>query len=474
VMTVRNEDAARAFLRLRIIKQSIDATGEGDRFSYFVLSDSDRPGVIADEEALMARWCAAEASASQIHYRRRMDNAGFKAGNLRDFAARFGTNFELMLTLDADSLMTGDAVTRLVRVMQAHPRIGILQSLVVGMPSSSPFARLFQFGMRLGMRTYTMGQAWWVGDCGPYWGHNALLRIKPYLEHCNVEGLIGDHQVLSHDQVEAVLMRRAGFEVRVLPVELGSYEDNPPDLIEFVRRDGRWCRGNLQYLGLLGLKGLQPVSRFQLSWAILMFLGVPAWMLFALLLPPMAAHASGIPDFPWSTAAGLYLTLLAMQLSPKLAGIADAILTPGEVRRFGGGARFAISAALEIAFTILLGAITTVSTSLVMLSIALRRPLAWNTQRRDGDGLTWRAATAAMWPVSVFGLAFAAALVSVSPAILLWSLPLTAGFVLAIPFAVVTASPTLGGLFKHHAIAAIPEDVRPVPEVSAVQAGART
>ena len=179
-MTVRNEDPGRAILRLKTLKSSIDATGQGGAFSYFVLSDTNNPAVGAAEEKAVEAWKAADPDRDRIVYRRREHNTAFKAGNVHDFCARWGGQFTLMLPLDADSLMAGDQMVRMVRMMQAHPKIGILQSLVVGMPSSSAFARIFQFGMRHGMRSYTMGQAWWVGDCGPFWGHNALVRIAPF------------------------------------------------------------------------------------------------------------------------------------------------------------------------------------------------------------------------------------------------------------------------------------------------------
>ena len=156
--------------------------------------------------------------------------------------------------------------------------------------------------MRHGMRSYTMGQAWWVGDCGPFWGHNALVRIAPFVEKCELPMLpgkppLGGH-VLSHDQVEATLMRRAGYEVRVLPEERGSWEENPPTMLEFAQRDVRWCQGNMQYIKLLDLPGLYPMSRFQLVWAILMFVGIPAWTLMIALLPVAAWQAQGVADFP--------------------------------------------------------------------------------------------------------------------------------------------------------------------------------
>ncbi|MFA5957942.1 glucans biosynthesis glucosyltransferase MdoH [Hyphomicrobium sp.] len=471
LMTLRNEDPARALLRLKIVKASLDRTSDAARFSYFVLSDSDGDDIVRQEEILIEAWRDADPDRDRIIYRRRTENEGFKAGNVRDFAVRWGPDFELMLALDADSLMTGEAIVDLVRIMQAYPRLGILQSLVVGTPSSSAFARIFQFGMRLGMRTYTMGQAWWVGDCGPFWGHNALVRIKPYVEHCQLDGLLGDSQILSHDQVEAVLMRRAGYEVRVLPVETGSYEDNPPDLLEFMRRDSRWCQGNLQYFRLIGLPGLKPVSRVQLLWAILMFLGVPAGTMFAALLPVMTLHAQNVADFPWHVVEMLYAALLVMHLAPKLAGVADAVMTPGEVRRFGGGARFALSAVTEILFSLLLGAITTIRTAIFMIALMLGKSITWNGQQRDGAGLSWQAAFAALWPQLLFGLSLYFALAAISPALLLWSLPLTAGYLLAIPFAVFTASPGVGRFFRRYGIAGVPEDFAPPIEIRALEAG---
>ena len=471
IMTLRNEDTQRALRRLKTVKASLDRTTDAARFSYFILSDSDRADIAEKEEALVAGWRATDPDGDRIVYRRRTENAGFKAGNVRDFALGWGAGYELMLTLDADSLMTGDAVVDLVRIMQKYPRIGILQSLVVGTPSSSAFARIFQFGMRLGMRTYTMGQSWWVGDCGPFWGHNAVVRIKPFVEHCNLEGLLGSEQILSHDQIEAVLMRRGGYEVRVLPVETGSYEDNPPDLLEFMRRDARWCQGNLQYVRLLGLKGLKPVSRFQLLWAILMFLGVPAWALFATLSPLMLLHAQNAVAFPWHGIEMLYVALLLMHLAPKLAGIVDAILTPGEVRRFGGAARFSLSAALEIIFSLLLGAIATIRTSIVMLAHLLGTSISWSSQRRDSAGLSWRVALEALWPQLLFGSILFASLAVISLAALLWSLPLTAGYLLAVPFAVITASPAVGRALRDHGIAGIPEDFAPPAEILEVGAG---
>jgi membrane glycosyltransferase len=476
-MTVRNEDPARAILRLRTVKGSVDATGEGGAYSYFVLSDTGDPAVAAAEERAVEAWKAADPDRERIVYRRRADNTGFKAGNVRDFCARWGKDYTLMLPLDADSLMSGSQVVRLTRMMQAHPKIGILQSLVVGMPSASAFARIFQFGMRHGMRSYTMGQAWWVGDCGPFWGHNALVRIKPFHEQCDLPMLpgtppLGGH-VLSHDQVEATLMRRAGYEVRVLPEERGSWEENPPTMLEFARRDVRWCQGNMQYLKLLDLPGLYPMSRFQLVWAILMFIGIPAWTLMIALLPIAAWESRSVPDFPVTLAIGLYVTFFTMYLMPKIAGLLDAMLTRGGVKRYGGWLRFVPGAAIELAFSFLQGAVSTIRTSIFMIGLLLGKSVVWGGQSRDAQQLSWTTAAEHLWPQTLFGIVVCGALLAIAPAVFWWSLPLTAGYLLAIPFAVLTADPTLGRALQRLGVCGIPEDFDPPAEVSAVLANGK-
>ena len=391
---------------------------------------------------------------------------------MHDFCERWGKDYTLMLPLDADSLMAGPDVVRMVRMMQAHPKIGILQSLVVGMPSSSGFARIFQFGMRHGMRSYTMGQAWWVGECGPFWGHNALVRIKPYHEECKMPVLpgkppLGGH-VLSHDQVEATLMRRAGYEVRVLPEERGSWEENPPTMLEFAQRDIRWCQGNMQYIRLLDLAGLYPMSRFQLVWAILMFIGIPAWTLMIALLPLAAWQAREIADFPTTLAIGLYITFFTMYLMPKIAGLIDAMITRGGVSRYGGWLRFVAGAAVELIFSFLQGAVSTIRTTIFMIGLMFGKSVVWGGQSRDAQRLSWAAAAWTFWPQTLFGMLVCGALLLIAPAMFWWSLPLTAGYLLAIPFAVLTADPRLGEVLQRLGICGIPEDFDTPGEVSSV------
>lgn len=470
LMTLRNEDPSRAIARLKTVRASLDATGEGGAFDYFLLSDTNLPNVADEEEKAVSAWRNELGGDHRITYRRRTDNAGFKAGNVRDFCERWGEAYELMLPLDADSLMAGPTIVRHVRMMQAEPRLGILQSLVVGMPSKSLFARIFQFGMRHGMRSYTMGQAWWTGECGPFWGHNALVRIKPFRDACHLPILAGGPPlggaVMSHDQVEATLMRKAGFEVRVLPEEQGSWEENPPTLFDFSRRDLRWCLGNLQYLRLLDLPGLKPMSRFQLVWAILMFIGVPAWTLILTLSPLLTYERLGSAVFPAGLAMGLHLTFFSMYLMPKLAGLADIALTNGGTDRYGGTVNFALSAVTEIVFSFLLGAVTTFRITLFMLSLLITRDKpAWGGQQRDAHRLDWDEAAKALWPQTLFGVVILGLLFAMNPTVAVWSLPLTLGFITAIPFAVLTSLPELGEWSKRIGLCGIPEDFAAPPEI---------
>ncbi|MFH1553826.1 MAG: glucans biosynthesis glucosyltransferase MdoH [Pseudomonadota bacterium] len=464
LMTLRNEDPERALSRLRAVKAGLDATGFGGQFDYFLLSDTNRADVARAEEEAVAGW-QAEAG-GRILYRRRPVNTGFKAGNVRDFCLTWGGAYDFMLPLDADSLMGAPAVLDLVKIMEANPRFGILQSLVVGLPSASGFARLFQFGMRHGMRCYTLGATWWAGDCGPFWGHNALIRVQPFTLHCDLPLLPGEPPlggpILSHDQVEAVLMRRAGYEVRVVPVEGESFEENPPTLLDFMARDLRWCLGNLQYTRLLSLPGLLPMSRFQLLWAILMFAAMPAVPLALLLLPFAAMDAS--PEVGAGT-AGLYLGMLFLSLSPKLAGLLDVALTTGGAARYGGVGRFSLSALAELVFAFLLGPIMALSTTRFLALLAFGHVHGvWNGQARDAHALSWRVAARALWLPTAFGLVVALAMALTAPVLLLWTAPLIAGCWLAIPFAVFTADPRFGAWLAARRLCATPEEAAP-PEI---------
>jgi membrane glycosyltransferase len=402
-------------------------------------------------------------------YRRRETNTGFKAGNVRDFLDRWGSHYDVMIPLDADSLMSGESIVRLVRIMQANPRLGILQSLVVGMPSPSFFARVFQFGMRHAMRTFTAGTVWWHADCGPFWGHNAAVRVAPFREHCRLPNLpgkppFGGH-ILSHDQIEAILMRRAGFEVRVLPEEEESWEEMPPALPDFAVRDLRWCQGNLQYMKLLHLPRL-PMSQFNLLFALQMFIGVAAFIVFVIAAAFAAVIWPAEVEFPTGSTLGLYVVWISMLLTPKIAGFIDAALKSSTL--YGGNARLLLGGVVETIFGFLLTAISMIGQSIFMAALLFGKTITWDGQRRDRYRLSWGEAAKVLWPHTLFGFVILAILAFGAPGAIVWFLPFLAGPLLAIPFAVITASPELGAWAARRRFCAIPEEFKMPPDLAKI------
>jgi membrane glycosyltransferase len=462
LLCVRNELPARTIRNLEPMLEGIDASGYGERFHLYVLSDSNDAGLAAREEAHFSELAQRWLGRIGVIYRRRTVNTGYKAGNIRDFCERWGGRHELAVTLDADSFMTADAVIRLVRVMQADSRLGILQGLVVGMPSTSLFARIFQFGMRLGMRSYTIGSAWWQSDCGPYWGHNAVLRIEPFTRHCNLPVLEegkGERHILSHDQIEAALMRSAGYHVRVLAQEDLGWEENPPTLLEFMRRDLRWCQGNMQYWRFLSLPNLKLVSRYQLMLAIVMFIGSPAWIgLLALATIALVSSDSparfiradlGIPLFGW---------VLLMWFAPKIATVIDLLLRPDDRQAFGGTGRIIVNFAIETAYSIVLCPILWISHTIFLIGLLFNREIGWIGQVRDDHAVSFRLALSSLWPQTLIGWIAIGLVASTQPAALPYVLCLAGGPALAVPFAMLTAWPALGGLAVRIGIGRLPEE----------------
>jgi len=474
LLCIRNELPERMIRNLEPMLAGLDVAGCGERFNLYVLSDTSDAKIAGDEEACFAAFTSRWRDRVAITYRRRTVNTGYKAGNIREFCERWGGKHDFAVTLDADSFMTADAVLRLVRIMQADPKLGILQGLIVGLPSTSAFARVFQFGMRLGMRSYTIGSAWWQGDCGPYWGHNAIVRIAPFMAHCHLpvltEGALVKGHVLSHDQVEAVLMRKAGYAVCVLAEEGSSFEQNPPTLVEFIRRDLRWCQGNMQYWHFLQMPGLRPVSRYQLAFAILMFIGSPAWIGMLLLGSAAVALAPTPADFMrWDAGIALLLLVLAMCFAPNIATVIDVLTRAKPRHLFGGGLRFTASFIITVIFVILVAPIMWASHTLFLAQLLFGRTVGWGAQARDDHEVPWSLAARHFWPQTLLGLAPVLLLAATAPSAIPYALFIAGGPLLSIPLAVATASPALGRALIAVGLDRLPEETMPPPELRALE-----
>ena len=465
-LCVRNEDVAAAFARLRTMIESVVATGEARHFDFHVLSDTSRPEV-AEAEEVMFLALQTRFPFTGLHYRRRTLNTGYKAGNLEEFARRCRSQYQHMIVLDADSVMSGPAMLRLVRAMQANPELGILQTLVVGRPSESAFTRIFQFGMRHGMRAQTTGSAWWQGSSGPYWGHNAIIRIAPFVDHCTLPPIPGKGPlrgpILSHDQVEAALMRGAGWHVRVIPDEHGSWEENPTNLPDFIKRDLRWCNGNLQYIHLMTMPGLIGMGRFQLVNAIAMYVGAP--MNFVMLLAGLSiALTPNPPDLATSMAFGLYAVALLLGFAPRLLGVLDIVMS-GRSRLYGGAPRIVLGCALDWSFSMILGPIMMIAQTVFIANLGFGRRAIWDAQNRDDRSISAREALHGLWPQLTFGLVAITVLGLVMPMAILWAGLTIIPCLAAVPFTCITSARWLGRAMTHARVCAIPDEFSPAWEI---------
>lgn len=463
-VTVRHEALAPVLDALRRLQDGLAALCPRWTVVGFILSDTVDPAAIADEEACMSALNPTDRQ--RIRYRRRSENIGFKAGNIMEFLDHHAEGFDFMLVLDADSVMSPDAVRRLAALLHADPHLGIVQHLTVGLPAASPFPRLFQFGMRAGMRIWAAGQDWWQGDAGPFWGHNAMLRIAPFRTHARLPLLPDGSPILSHDQVEAALLRGAGWGVRVVTEEDGSWEAFPPALPEHLGRELRWLSGNLQYWHLLRLPGLHAMGRWQFVQAILLFAGAPFYVLF-LLGAAAAAATDHVSAFPATPALALTLAWAGALYAPKLLGYVEVLTLATERHRYGGGMRFLLGVLAETLFTLIYDAIGPVSKTATMLRLMVGARAGWSVQNRVDRQVSWREAARLCWPHTLLGVVVFAAFACAGPRAVLWALPFAGGLLVAIPFAVVTSRDRVGQWLRRQHIAAIPEELpglaRPQP-----------
>jgi membrane glycosyltransferase len=452
---IRNEDMGAVLPPLGALLDGLAERGAADRFVLWLLSDTQDPALAEAEDAAVRAFAETR---DNVGYRRRVENTGFKAGNVMDFLDHNAGEAAFFITLDADSVMTPDAVLRLVAVMEAEPDLAIVQQLIVGRPATAAFPRLFQFGMRAGMRSWATGQAWWQLDAGPYWGHNAILRCEPFRRHARLEALPDGSRILSHDMVESVRLQAAGWRVRCLPAEDGSMEANPPAMPEFLRRDERWGAGNMQYFRLFGLPGMTMLGRLQLLQAILLFLGAPLYALILLLTALNAATGAGAETPMGALALAIFAHWLCY-FAPKLSGYAQALVQARIAAPYGGRAAFAKGAVAEVVFMQLFEPLSTLNKAIFLLTLPFGRRVGWAPQNRADRGIAWRDAARLLWLHMLVGVVLTLIFAAVSLPALLLALPFTLGMVLAIPLCVLSADPALSAWLRARRIAATPEEL---------------
>ncbi len=480
VIPVYNEDSVKVCARLEAIYRSIEATGNLESFDFFILSDTRDLDLWVIEETSWTNLCRNLGGFGRIYYRRRKTNENRKAGNIGDFVRTWGGGYESMLVLDADSLMDGADIVKMTRVMEAYPRLGILQTPPKLIRGNSVFTRLQQFAMRLYGPLFIRGLNFWQLNGGSYWGHNALIRMKPFSEYCELPALPGREpfggRILSHDFVEAALMVAQGWEVWLAWDIEGTYEEAPPTLVDHLIRDRRWCQGNLQHMWLIFARKLPFSVRVHLFMGIMAYLGSPLWFLFLILGTWVAwdRYSSNLSQLPFEgyaarwfdisgTEQSIILTVFIFSLLflPKILAVVGGIFTRSVRRSFGGLVALVTGALLETIVSMLLAPSIMVAHTLMVLSIVMGRAVGWGNQNRETDGTSWGDAFRFHAPQTILGIIWTVIALKISPTFAAWMTPILLGLVLAAPVSVWTSRTRYGRALATQKVLSTPEELNP-------------
>lgn len=480
VMPIYNEPVDRVFAGLRATLRSIDAAGLRDHVHCYVLSDSTDPDIQIAEELAWAELIRDLDAAGRVHYRRRRHHINRKTGNIADFCRRWGARYDHMMVLDADSVMDGRCLKRLIKIMESNPQLGILQTAPCPAGRASLFARVQQFASRLYAPIFSAGLHYWQLGEAQYWGHNALVRLAPFIRYCGLPRIPGrgplSGAILSHDFVEAALMRRAGWQVWIAYDMEGSYEEPPSTFVEELTRDRRWCEGNLQHLRLFHTPGLHPAHRAGFLVGVMAYLSAPLWFLFLLATTvqlTIEAHVEPqyfpdhpvlFPDWPiWKPelALSLFASTIALLIAPKVLAWLVAVTRGAGARAYGGWRGLTVSTLLEIVVSSLLAPLRMVAHTGFVASVLLGVKTVWGGQPRADGAIPWRGAARLFALPSLIAVAWAAYLWSLAPEYLWWSVPVLGPLIIAVPLAALTASVRLGRGARARGFFVTPEESRP-------------
>lgn len=492
VMPVFNEDVSRVFEGLRVIYRSVQETKKLEHFDFFILSDSNRPNQWIQEEVAWVELCKQVGGFGKIFYRKRRHQINKKSGNVADFLRRWGKNYRYMVVLDADSIMTGRALVRLATLMERNPQVGIIQTAPRIVQGESLYARLQSFANRLYSPLFLAGLNYWQQHEGNYWGHNAIIRIQPFIDHCALPDLPGREpfggRILSHDFVEAALMRRAGWGVWLAGDIDGSFEEGPPTLIESAKRDRRWCQGNMQHAWLLTARGFRPANRFHLLMGVMAYASSPLWLLFlalstihvfSLVARPATAGLLRAQDvttvFGFTievpVALSLFIFTLLLLFLPKIVSVVLTLGNPESVGRFGGRLQLVMSALLETLTSVLLAPVNMMFNAKFVLFTLLGQGVGWVTQQRgaEDDGSDWREAIITHGGQTVFGVIWGVSSYIISPPFFWWLTPVLAGLVFSVPLSIFLSKASFGRRARDFGVFLTPEETHPPYELKRLQ-----
>ncbi len=492
LMPICNEDVARVFAGLRATYTSLARTGASAHFDFFVLSDSSDPDIRVAEIEAWLRLCEEVKGFGRIFYRRRQLRLKRKSGNIADWCRRWGSAYRYMIILDADSVMSGSCLLKLAQLMESNPTAGIIQTAPQASGRETLYARIQQFATRVYGPLFTAGLHFWQLGESHYWGHNAILRVAPFMEHCALGRLPGRGalagEIMSHDFVEAALMRRAGWAVWMAHDLPGSYEEMPPTLLDELRRDQRWCQGNLQNFRLFLTQGLHPAHRAVFMTGVMAYLSAPLWLLFLALSTALLAVHTLVPPayfteayqlFPiwpqWHPewAVSLFSATAGLLFLPKILATLRLLLRPALAKLYGGPGRLVGSLLLESLFSMLLAPIRMLFHARYVLVALLGYAVRWTSPPREDAETPWPEAIRRHAGDSLLGIVWAAGAYWLSPGFLWWLLPIVGSLIVSIPLSVWSSRVGLGRRFRQMRLCLIPEETQPPRELRWTRAAVR-
>ncbi|MFV0627428.1 MAG: glucans biosynthesis glucosyltransferase MdoH [Alphaproteobacteria bacterium] len=478
LMPVYNESPQGVFANLLAMAEDLNKNGKTKFYDIFVLSDTTDPKVWVEEEKTWLDAKKLMPEQMNIYYRRRPLNTARKAGNIEDFCNKWGADYDFMIVLDADSLLTAETMIRMTQLMEANDDAGIIQAPPMTVNRNTLFARLQQFAGKIYGPIVSAGLSYWQGGDSNYWGHNAIIRVKAFIECCGLPILegrkpFGGH-ILSHDFVEAALIRRGGWRAWLIEELKGSYEESPPTIIDFADRDRRWCQGNMQHIKVLVSKSLHPISRIHFTIGIMSYLSSPIWLSFLLIglfialgkeiFPPVyfSEAKSLFPAWPIFDQFGtvtLFVISMGMLILPKFLGLIVYIIK----NKFKAWSAIK-SVFWEIIISCLIAPIMMMFQSKFVLDIFMGKSVGWNTQNRGDLGTSFKDAfNRHIWH-TLLGIATIIIVWFYANQLFWWMVPITLGLILSIPISIITSKASVGIWAKKHGYFLIPEEVE-VPQI---------
>ena len=475
LIPIHNEDPADVFGNASALLADLKGRPDARRFSLFILSDT------RDEEIAALEWRAFQilglehGNAFDIYYRRRAQNTDRKTGNLADWVTNWGARYDAMLVLDADSLMSAEAVLTLRRELANDPDAGLVQSWPKLIRSASLFSRVQEFATAAHGGLLATGLATWTKGQANYWGHNAIIRTRAFAQAAGLPRLRGDTLIMSHDFVEAAMLLRAGWRVRFLPAVSGSFEQTPNSLVEYVQRDRRWCRGNLQHLRILGAQGLHPLSRFHMLQGAVSYLLAPVWLVLLCIwaFPDMAASSLGSNGAPpvaevidgFNNSGGVLLgCVFIMLLGPKILSAALILCSPFKRRSFGGAPVFVGALLTESILSFVYAPVLMVQQVLSVAFAALSKRDIWAPQSRSGAHHDFGTLIKFHALETLLGMAVIIGIIA--GAVTLWLLPVGLSLILAVPLSALSERSVLASRVRSLRLVT-PESVSPPAIVTA-------